>query len=158
MNLGRPMFLPLARALRSPARTHSTPERSLSAWPRHRGPNICEDARPLHATEVSFGCFSVGLGTYFSGVMPLNSNALCDVMLHFNGEAAHWPRNRFLWLAVSADVQQLQPSACKYVLKSTDTPLRCTYHVSTDSEIVTTGTIAEVRIQFHLSPFQQRSP
>jgi len=79
-------------------------------------------------------------------------------MLHFNGEAAHWPRNRFLWLAVSADVQQLQPSACKYVLKSTDTPLRCTYHVSTDSEIVTTGTIAEVRIQFHFSPFQQRSP
>jgi hypothetical protein len=101
-----------------------------------------------NGTEVSFCCVSVARGTYFSGVTPLDSNALCDGMLHFNGEAAHWPRNRFLWLAVSADVQQLQPLACKYVLKSTDTPLRCTYHVSTDSEIVTTGTTTEVRIQF----------
>ena len=54
-----------------------------------------------NATKVSFCCVSVRLGTYFSGVMPVDSNALGDVMLHFSGEAAVTQTSKSLWLTVS---------------------------------------------------------
>jgi hypothetical protein len=57
----------------------------------------------LDATKVSFCCVSIGLGTYFSGVMPVDSKAAGDVMLHFSGEAAltKIPKSLLLRLAVS---------------------------------------------------------